>query len=318
MTWERCPLTEHRRVAHTGSGFTLVELLVVVAIIGVLTALLLPAIQAARESARTTSCRNNLKQLGVALQSYHAQHGAFPEGARMHKRFGQRSIGWHVLVLAHVEQRSLYREIAPDDEGGARLHAANELVPTYFCPSAEPPSPNTLDLESANYVGVAGAGETREDWPLEEAACGIAATDGVLHLRSRVSTADIGDGTSNTLAVGERSVFDTTELWTLGAVWYRTGSSATPSSVCIAAAKHVVWPINSLESRRVFYVRDADAPPELRKVLKNELAFGSQHTGGANFAYADASVHFLRDELDLVVYRELATRAGEDLSIGIP
>jgi prepilin-type N-terminal cleavage/methylation domain-containing protein/prepilin-type processing-associated H-X9-DG protein len=318
MMCERSPSAEHFRIARIRSGFTLVELLVVVAIIGVLTALLLPAIQAARESARATTCRNNLKQLGVALQSYHAQHGRFPEGARMHKRSGQRSIGWHVLVLPHVEQDNLYREMEPDDEGGARLHAANELVSTYFCPSAEPPSADLLDLESANYVGIAGAGETREDWPLEEAACGIAATDGVLYLRRQVSTADVGDGTSNTLAVGERTVFDTTELWTLGAVWYRVGSSQTPSSVCIAATKHVVWPINALESRRVFYVRDTEAPLELRKVLKNELAFGSQHPGGAHFAYADASVHFLRDDLDLATYREMATRAGEEPSTGVP
>jgi prepilin-type N-terminal cleavage/methylation domain-containing protein/prepilin-type processing-associated H-X9-DG protein len=295
-------------------GFTLVELLVVVAIVGVLVALLLPAVQAAREAARQASCRNNLKQIGLALQAYHAQSRTFPEGARMHTRSGQKSIGWHVLVLPHMDQRPLYDEMAPDADGGARSHAENVVVTNYICPTAEPPSDSTTDLESSNYVGVAGAGTTREDWPLEEVACGIAATDGVLHMQSTVSVADIGDGTSNTLAVGERSIFNTNELWSLGAVWYKTGSGTTPSSACVAAAKHIVWPINVLESRRVYYVRDFDAPVELRQVLGNELAFGSRHGAGAHFSYADGSVHFLNEDLDLTVYRALATRAGEENS----
>jgi prepilin-type processing-associated H-X9-DG protein len=292
--------------------------LVVVAIVVVLMGLLLPAVQAARESARQSTCRNNLKQIGVALHAYHAQYGKFPEGARMHARSGRRSVGWRVLVLPQLEQRPLYSEIAPDEEGGARDHASNEIVPSYLCPTAEPPTPQTTDLERANYAGVAGAGLTREDWPLEEIACGLVATDGVLYLRSKVSVTDIRDGSSHTLAVGERTFFDNSELWSLGAVWYKSGGSAAPTSVCVAATKHVVWPINALENRRIYYVGDSNAPPELRKVRSNELAFGSQHPGGAHFAFADASVHFLDDGLDLTVYREMATRHGEELSQWAP
>ncbi|MCC6492609.1 MAG: DUF1559 domain-containing protein [Pirellulales bacterium] len=307
----------HRRptAVDQTTGFTLIELLVVVAIIGVLTALLLPAVQAARESARQSVCRNNLKQIGVALHAYHAQRQEFPEGARLHARSGQKSIGWHVLLLPQMDQQSLYSEIDPDADGGARRHAAGEIVPSYFCPATEPPTQQTTDLESASYVGVAGAGLTREDWPLEETDCGIAATDGVLFLRSRVRVTDVSDGSSHTLAVGERSIYDTTELWTLGAVWYKSGGSKTPGSVCIAAAKRVVWPINALESRRVYFVRDFDAPPKLRTVLKNELGFGSQHPQGAHFAFADGSVHFLAEGLDLVVFRDLATREGEEAAV---
>ena len=306
------------RTSDPRTAFTLIELLVVVAIIGVLTALLLPAVEAARESARQSMCRNNLKQIGLALQAYHAQRGEFPAGAHMHTRSSQKSIGWHVLILPHMDQRPLYSDIAPDAEGGARVHAANKIVPGYFCPTAEPFSEQDTDLESANYVGVAGAGLTREDLPLEEIACGLVATDGVLFLRSSVSVSDIGDGSSHTLAVGERTIYNPSEMWTLGAVWYKSGGSATPSSVCVAAAKHVVWPINALESRRIYYVRDFDAPPELRKALNNELAFGSQHSGGAHFAMADGSVHYLREELDLSVYRELATRQGEEANQWMP
>jgi prepilin-type processing-associated H-X9-DG protein len=275
-------------------------------------------VQAARESARKSTCRNNLKQIGLALQDYHAQRGKFPDGARMHARSGKKSIGWHVLLLPYMEQRPLYSKIAPDGEGGARHHAETQIVPTYYCPTAEPPSLQETDAERANYVGVAGAGLTREDWPLEEKACGIAATDGVLYLRSQVSVTDIGDGSSHTLAIGERTIYNTSEMWTLGAVWYKSGGSQAPSSVCVAAAKHVVWPINALENRRVYYVLDSDAPADLRKVLNNELAFGSQHPGGAHFALADGSVHFLDEGLDLVVYREMATRNGEEANKWTP
>jgi prepilin-type N-terminal cleavage/methylation domain-containing protein len=179
-------------------AFTLIELLVVVTIIGVLTALLLPAVQAARESARQSVCRNNLKQMALALNSYHAQHREFPEGARMHKRSGSTSIGWHVLILPHMEQNALYQEIQPDPDGGARLFAANRAVSLFFCPSSEPPSENSDDLERASYVGVAGAGLTRDEWPVEELICGISATDGVLH----------GHAASPTLATVPRNAGD--------------------------------------------------------------------------------------------------------------
>lgn len=299
-------------------AFTLIELLVVVTIIGMLTALLLPAIQAARESARQSTCRNHLRQLALALNSYHAQHREFPEGARMHKRAGSQSIGWHVLILPHIEQNALYQEIQPDTDGGARLLAANRAVPLFFCPSSEPPSESGDDLEQASYVGVAGAGRTKDEWPVEEQICGIAATDGVLHLRSHVSVADIGDGSSHTLAIGERSLLNPYEQWTLGATWYAPGASKTPAQMCVYAAKQIVWPINALEARRIHWVRDYNGPAELRKVRTNELAFGSKHGSGAHFAYADGSVHFLDESIDLNLLRDLATRQGEEVASAAP
>ncbi|MCA9237551.1 MAG: DUF1559 domain-containing protein [Planctomycetales bacterium] len=299
-----------RATAPPRAAFTLIELLVVVAIIGVLVALLLPAVQAAREAARQTTCRNNLKQQGLALQAYHAAHKQFPTGARMHVSSGKKSIGWHVLILPYIEQRQVYDAISPDADGGALNFLGTQVIPTYICPTAAPPSGDDQDLESANYVGVAGAGISQEQWPLEEKKCGIVATDGLLYLRSDVSAGDVSDGMSQTLALGERTVYDKTEFWSEGAACYKPKGSPDPASACVAATKHVVWPINALESRRVYFVNDAAAPAALRKVLKNELAFGSQHPGGAHFAFADGSVHYLQDDLDLTVYRALATRQG--------
>jgi prepilin-type processing-associated H-X9-DG protein len=218
-----------------------------------------------------------------------------------------------VEALPYLEQQPLYEQIAPDADGGARSFASNVVVPVYVCPSATPPTADVNDLESANYVGVSGAGTTREDWPLEEVICGISATDGVLPLRQEIALKEIVDGTSQTLAIGERSIFQLDEDWTLGAVWHRFGAAPRPDSACIASSKYVVWPINALESRRVYSVRDFTAPQGAPKALSNALPFGSAHPSGCYFAYADGSVHMLGEDADLNVLRALATRAGGEV-----
>lgn len=296
-------------------GFTLIELLVVITIISLLLGLLLPAVQAAREASRQTACGNNLRQIGVALQSHHASQKRFPEGARLHDRQNLKSIGWPVLILPFSEQNSLYDRIDPNAAGGARMYAGNVVMPIYVCPSAPPPTNDSDDLESTNYVGVAGAAQTKEDWPLEEVICGAVATDGVLYLRSKVHASDITDGTSNTLAVGERSILQLDEDWTLGAVWYKFSNAQQPDSVCVAAAKHIVWPNNSLENRQVFSARDLSVPLSQRKALNNSLPFGSEHPDGVRFAYADGSVRILNDSVDLNILRSMATRAGDETNV---
>jgi prepilin-type processing-associated H-X9-DG protein len=289
-----------------------VELLVVITLISVLVALLLPAIQAAREASRRATCQNHLKGQLTALQSYHAQHGHFPSGARQNVR-PAKSIGWHVLVLPFLEQTPLYERIDPNDRGGAALFAGNELVPSFFCPSAEPPSPATHDLESANYVGVAGAGISRKDWPLEQRICGNVYTDGVLHLESATQVTDILDGSSQTLAIGERLFLNPSEDWTLGAIWFDFTGAKIPSSMCVASTKQVVWPINAIERGLAAWVGNFSASAE-RLILNNDLSFGSRHPGGAYFGMADGSVHLLDESIDLNVFRDLASRNGEEVN----
>ncbi|QDS97017.1 DUF1559 domain-containing protein [Adhaeretor mobilis] len=300
------------------AAFTLVELLVVVAIMSVLLGLLLPAVQAAREASRRSACQNNLKQHGLALLGYHAQSGHFPEGARQHDREGRFSIGWHVLVLPMLELTSLYETIEPQPNGGARYSGGNLIPEVFVCPSAAPPTDKTTNLESANYVGVAGSGESRVEWTLDERVNGHVFTDGTLFIASRVNMGDITDGSSNTLVVGERTFFNTAEDWAFGCEWHAAGASLTPTRITTGAVKNMVWPINTIEHGRAFYIRDFSVPAEQRLVLNNDLPFGSHHPGGASFALADGSVHFFSDSTDLPTLKRLASIADGELTEWVP
>ena len=291
------------------TGFTLVELLVVITIISILIGLLLPAVQGAREAARRTHCLNNLKQQATALTNYHAQEQQFPEGARRHELARNESVGWHVLVLPYLEQVSLYQYMKPLPDGGAVRTGRNIIPSLFICPSAVPPTTETHDIESANYVGVAGSGTSRVPWTLDERRVGPVYTDGVLHWDSQVRVGDILDGASNTLMVGERTFFDNPEGWTYGGTWFDVNRDGQPTSIRVGAAKHAVWPINTIENRRAFYVNDFSVPPP-REILHNDLSYGSWHPGGAGFALADGSVQFLSEDLDLSILRELASRNG--------
>ncbi|MGI9430191.1 MAG: DUF1559 domain-containing protein, partial [Bythopirellula sp.] len=107
---------------------------------------------------------NNLKQQSTALTNYHAQQQQFPEGARRHDLAGRESIGWHVLILPYLEQASFYKQMQPLPDGGAVATGRHIIPAVYICPSAVPPTSDTEDLESANYVGVAGSGTSRVPW----------------------------------------------------------------------------------------------------------------------------------------------------------
>ena len=201
--------------------FTLVELLVVIAIIGILVAMLLPAVQAAREAARRTQCFNNLKQVGLAIHNYHDTLLTFPSGwvasdpatNRPHVE-GHPGWGWNSLILPYMEQQNLHRSI---DFNRAVIDpvnraALNTELKTLRCPSdvgdgvfALPAEAGgvLMHMATSNYVGNFGTTEL-EDY--EGAAIGVIGRgNGFFHHNSRLRMADILDGTSNTLAVGERA-----------------------------------------------------------------------------------------------------------------
>ena len=181
-----------------------------------------------------------------------------------------------------------------------------------------PPVRDAQGVESSNYVGVAGSGTIRAKWTLDEAVFGPVYIDGVLYFGELVRAGDITDGLSNTLTVGERSYFNTNAEWSFGAVWadyYRRGE---PTQINVGAAKNFVWPINTIENRRAFFLKDFNAPPELRKIYQNDLPFGSRHPGGAAFGLADGSVHFFSEDTDLSILRELASRNGGENNRWVP
>ena len=191
-------------------GFTLIELLVVIAIISLLVGLLLPAVQAAREAARRSTCLNNCYQLATSLQSYESQHQAFPTGARSHTQKNIFSVSWQALILPFIEQRELYSRIAPDSEGGVGPQGheqAVHIVELFHCPSAEPPFNDGVTYNGSNYVGIAGAGDVESTIDLEDVQCGDLFTDGVLTYKTPTAMSDITDGTSKTLAFGERILY---------------------------------------------------------------------------------------------------------------
>jgi prepilin-type processing-associated H-X9-DG protein/prepilin-type N-terminal cleavage/methylation domain-containing protein len=307
-----------RRIA-----FTLVELLVVITIIGILIALLLPAVQSAREAARRAQCCNNMKQLGLALHMYHEALGVFPPGAHtVGSTGGYPRFSWSALILPYLETDNTYSQINfKCDYNTAQNAAANrQFVWTYQCPSAAPLTYTTC------CAGIPGPGQ---NWPIAEDAAesdysaisteketaldngngvgnGSANTlikktstpdpttsTGVMYDNSATRMAEIADGTSQTLLLGERVPFSENDPWKATA-----GSSYCPGGVCEAGAMWVA------ENRiTTFYGINKDST-----YVQNGVQSG--HPGGANFTFADAHVTFLGETTNQQVLNRLTTRNG--------
>jgi prepilin-type N-terminal cleavage/methylation domain-containing protein len=290
-------------------GFTLVELLVVIAIIGVLLGLLLPALQAAREAARRSSCTNNLKQIGLALQNYHGQYKHFPPAAPLFIRDIEPSIGWRVMILPFLEETSVYQEIGPTPDGGAaKWTPQRRVIDVYVCPSNERPVSNGTTLVEAHYAAISGAYRGSDRFDLEDSICGDIYKNGIFYPESRTTIAKITDGTSHTLAVGERRCI--WRDWMDGA----TRIGMPPTEICTEAAKNIRFPINADPNVFGYYKFDDTAPAGAKKdVLLNDLYFASRHPGGAHFCIADGSVQFVQDSIDFSVYQDLSTRNGDEI-----
>jgi len=299
------------------SGFTLVELLVVIAIIGVLVALLLPAVQAAREAARRMSCSNNLKQLSLALHNYEDVHKTLPPAG-----IDTNQMSWTVLLLPFFEQQNLYDKFNFTKGGwnafsriaivrGVKIKAIN-------CPAQANPRDNfslfdpvnEADVSALHYYAVLGpngptaAGASQPylvqgvdagfGFCAAQGAFGQAVVDGpnVTPINNPLRT--FTDGTSNTLLLGEMS-------WSKYLYWrpWTRGYYFDARGTLLYASRNVKNPINSKFSDPW-----------------NDGSYGSMHPSGTMFSRADASVHFVAQNIDMLVYRASASRDGGE-SIGV-
>jgi prepilin-type N-terminal cleavage/methylation domain-containing protein/prepilin-type processing-associated H-X9-DG protein len=304
------------------SAFTLVELLVVIAIIGVLIALLLPAVQSAREAARRMQCANNLKQYGLAYHVYMDTHKVgpieipafdFDEAKPTTIRTGK---GWIVSVLPQMEQQTVFDQF---DLSGGHYHPGQSAgvgnprnaplwrtaLPFLFCPSdgenrklwrnsdpvpliEQPPNSEVYATNYKGCIGDARLGNTGSIFPGTEPDChNTVRCNGLLwrvNSERPVRIAEIVDGTSNTFCIGEDlPIYNTRSFWC-----YCNGD----------------WCSANVQLN---YKPDIPDPG----FWPNAMGFRSNHSGGAYFAFADGSVHFIPESIQHEIYRALATRDRE-------
>ena len=292
-------------IKFTRKGFTLIKLLVVITIISILIALLLPAVQQAREAARRTQCGNRLKQIGLALHNYHANFSTFPSGwigaqADLPDVEGVNGFGWATMILPMMEQSPLYNRLNfhVSISAAENAIARSTVIPSYRCPSDSSTdfwdiemegSPGTVlaTLPTANYIGSFGP-EEMEDCETLAGTGQQCASSGSFYHNSNVRFRDFLDGTSNTYICGERRT-----VAELG--WHSTWGGVIPGG------------------REAFagILGGADHTPN--HPLAHFDDFSSSHGGGAHFLFADGNVRFVTENIDTGVYQSLSTLQGDEL-----
>lgn len=326
-------------------GFTLVELLVVIAIIGILIALLLPAVQAAREAARRSQCTNNLKQWGLALHNYHDTYNAFPRYMQLAPVSGAsdfNSYTVHLKILPFIEQQALYDRVktVSQDFYLQTNPSVDNLTATigisaFICPSNES-YPLAGRTGYTNYAVCAGS---NIGW-------GIADTrhNGVFQYRVETKMAGISDGTSNTIMVAEQrtgdnddSIYHRQSDTVRGLAWTANQSTSqgpitqaqvdAAGAACDAGASNHSSVMGSRYSRGAFIytVFNTLGTPNWKypgcMTATNTGAHGnssgiyparSPHPGGVNHAMADGSVQFISETVDMQVYHGLGSRNGNE------
>jgi prepilin-type N-terminal cleavage/methylation domain-containing protein/prepilin-type processing-associated H-X9-DG protein len=309
-------------------AFTLIELLVVIAIIGILMALLLPAIQKVREAANRMKCQSNMRQLAIALHNYHNDYNSLPSGGRQTAGY---LIGWVAPLMPYFEEnnrRTAIEALSPNfltTRQPWRVRAAPHFgdsplftnpMNLLICPSSElgNKSPDILyptipDINAENQGALhyrANGGSVNRDFiPGAGSAHRNYTKSGVIFPESKVGLGGIPDGTSNTFLLGENSsargralnarAWGGVQPWTWGFYFY--GTAAPNSGYLMLDNKYIQFPIGYWGSH-----------------LTNETPFVSAHPGqGANFVYCDGSIRYLTTGTPLQILHAIATRAGGEV-----
>jgi prepilin-type N-terminal cleavage/methylation domain-containing protein/prepilin-type processing-associated H-X9-DG protein len=304
-------------------AFTLIELLVVIAIIGLLVALTLPAIQKAREAGRRATCLNNLKQLADAANSHHATKNRFPVGGHVSTDTDGRpanGTNWIIELLPYFEQDNLYNQWNYDDNrynvAGREKATQAQIIEVLICPS------DRLQQRVVEHTGALTPSWCRGLYGMSSYGANAGyqsnpglgmSQDGIFFIDSCIRSRDIIDGLSNTILFGERyhhdPDYDLRQPVVLPGVkpiaeigkWGFVASP--PAAVMGNATLHTRVPIN--------YRIPSDG--SVVDLINRVSAFGSGHTGGANFAFADGSVRFVRDSIALDTLKALSTRSGGEV-----
>lgn len=274
-------------------GFTLIELLVVIAIIAVLIALLLPAVQQARESARRTQCKNNLKQMGLAVHNYIDVCRLIPPGGITGAASQNKANGW-LFLLPYLDQANVYNQFnfSLDLENPANYAAKILPIQAYFCPT-RPRLRQTVVSSPVNH-SYDGA---RSDYSLN---CGVnncystVLTDwnGITNLNSSIGLAHITDGTSNVFLIGEKRTEQSTTLSYTLAPDNRTSDAP-------------YWRWGNYACRLTKFSMNQD----LTAFADNSANFGGPHVGGCQFLMCDGAVKFVSQNVDLATYQRIGQRA---------
>ncbi len=324
-------------------GFTLIELLVVIAIIAILIGLLLPAVQKVRQAANRMSCTNNLKQIGLALQTYHDSYKTFPVGEYDDDN---ENWGWMCYILPYVEKENLFTALTDDtanfwipqgtkggrhpplgssggnpsdniDHFGARHNVnqnagggvATTEIPFFICPSDSLPRFDNDGYAKTNYCANIGSAFIRPDGT-ERWGCA--------QFRGNEQNGFLTFSNENnfTWPTNMSSIIDGTSNTVA------VGEVTETADVREDNLGHSNWPIwaggnnnggcNGKHIGNTFRIMDIDFFLNRKTGWESDNSFGSQHTGGANFLFVDGSVHFLSEEIDLNLYRALGTRKGKE------
>jgi len=317
-------------------GFTLVELLVVIAIIGVLVALLLPAVQAAREAARRTECTNKMKQMGLALQNHHDRFGRFPpagdKGAYSGKTGAQWGMSWAFFLLPEVEQNSLFDQInnytkssQPGyNHSNVQAIVKNVQLDSFLCPSSDLPVNSANKNHSGqttviHYTAIGGAAyglggnnvvtKTTEH---KDGTYGNSSNSGILYANSATKIRDITDGTSNTMIVGEVSSYfrrGTSKLhnyrpsytygWTMGGAYDWNH----------ADTRGMNWTTVRYKINYSLPANNSSIPDGITTNPGANTPLNSNHPGGCVVAISDGSTSFLPETIADLTLAQLAHKS---------